>query len=78
MRVVLGEDLVLLRDGLIRLLEAYDFDVVEAVDSGPALLKALVDPPPQQGGVVSGQARPGKHTGVRGPQRGPPKGDPPP
>ncbi|MEV8443228.1 response regulator transcription factor [Actinosynnema sp. NPDC051121] len=43
MRVVLGEDLVLLRDGLIRLLEAYDFDVVEAVDSGPALLKALVD-----------------------------------
>ncbi|ONI86193.1 DNA-binding response regulator [Saccharothrix sp. ALI-22-I] len=43
MRVVLGEDLVLLRDGLIRLLQAYDFDVVEAVDSGPALLKALVD-----------------------------------
>ncbi|XVS65208.1 LuxR C-terminal-related transcriptional regulator [Actinosynnema sp. CA-299493] len=43
MRVVLGEDLVLLRDGLIRLLKAYDFDVVEAVDSGPALLKALVD-----------------------------------
>jgi DNA-binding NarL/FixJ family response regulator len=42
-RVVLGEDLVLLRDGLIRLLQAYDFDVVEAVDSGPALLKALVD-----------------------------------
>ncbi|CAL9637020.1 Oxygen regulatory protein NreC [Actinosynnema sp. ALI-1.44] len=43
MRVVLGEDLVLLRDGLIRLLQAYDCDVVEAVDSGPALLKALVD-----------------------------------
>ncbi|MFI9011914.1 LuxR C-terminal-related transcriptional regulator [Actinosynnema sp. NPDC053489] len=43
MRVVLGEDLVLLRDGLIRLLRAYDFDVVEAVDSGPALLRALVD-----------------------------------
>ncbi|RKT52541.1 LuxR C-terminal-related transcriptional regulator [Saccharothrix australiensis] len=43
MRVVLGEDLVLLRDGLIRLLRAYDFDVVEAVDTGPALLKALVD-----------------------------------
>ena len=43
MRVVLGEDLVLLRDGLIRLLRAYDFDVVEAVDSGPALLRALLD-----------------------------------
>ncbi|MBW4719169.1 LuxR C-terminal-related transcriptional regulator [Saccharothrix obliqua] len=42
MRVVLGEDLVLLRDGLIRLLRAYDFDVVEAVDSGPALLEALL------------------------------------
>ncbi|GGP59970.1 LuxR C-terminal-related transcriptional regulator [Saccharothrix coeruleofusca] len=42
MRVVLGEDLVLLRDGLIRLLRAYDFEVVEAVDSGPALLEALV------------------------------------
>ncbi|QFZ16678.1 LuxR C-terminal-related transcriptional regulator [Saccharothrix syringae] len=42
MRVVLGEDLVLLRDGLIRLLRAHDFDVVEAVDSGPALLDALV------------------------------------
>ena len=42
MRVVLGEDLALLRDGLIRLLAAHDFEVVEAVDSGPALLEALV------------------------------------
>ena len=42
MRVVLGEDLVLLRDGLIRLLNAYGFEVVEAVDNGPALLRALV------------------------------------
>jgi DNA-binding NarL/FixJ family response regulator len=41
-RVVLGEDLVLLRDGLIRMLNAYDFEVVEAVDNGPALLHALV------------------------------------
>jgi DNA-binding NarL/FixJ family response regulator len=41
-RVVLGEDLVLLRDGLIRLLTAHDFDVVEAVDNGPALLEALL------------------------------------
>jgi DNA-binding NarL/FixJ family response regulator len=40
-RVVLAEDLALLRDGLIRLLEAYDFEVVEAVDNGPSLLRAL-------------------------------------
>ncbi|MEU4743782.1 hypothetical protein AB0G02_25415 [Actinosynnema sp. NPDC023658] len=51
MRVVLGEDLVLLRDGLIRLLSAYGFDVVEAVDSGPALLKAMVDHRPDVGVV---------------------------
>ncbi len=42
MRVVLAEDLALLRDGLIRLLEANDFEVVEAVDNGPSLLRALV------------------------------------
>src|SRR6202012_4337386 len=41
MRVVLAEDLALLRDGLIRLLEAHDCEVVEAVDNGPALLRAL-------------------------------------
>ena len=42
MRVVLGEDLTLLRDGLIRLLTAYGMEVVAAVDSGPELLSALV------------------------------------
>ena len=42
MRVVLAEDLALLRDGLIRLLEAHDFEVVEAVDNGPSLLRALL------------------------------------
>jgi DNA-binding NarL/FixJ family response regulator len=41
-RVVLGEDLTLLRDGLIRLLTAYDMEVVAAVDSGPELLNALI------------------------------------
>jgi len=41
-RVVLGEDLTLLRDGLIRLLTAYDMEVVEAADNGPALLHALI------------------------------------
>jgi DNA-binding NarL/FixJ family response regulator len=41
-RIVIAEDLALLRDGLIRLLEAHDFQVVEAVDNGPSLLRALV------------------------------------
>ena len=41
MRVVIAEDLALLRDGLIRLLTAHDFEVVDAVDNGPALLRAL-------------------------------------
>jgi DNA-binding NarL/FixJ family response regulator len=45
-RVVLGEDLALLRDGLIRLLSAHDFEVVEAVDNGPSLLHALVQHKP--------------------------------
>jgi DNA-binding NarL/FixJ family response regulator len=40
-RVVLAEDHALLRDGLTRLLQAYEFEVVEAVDNGPALLPAL-------------------------------------
>ncbi|WP_433791586.1 response regulator [Actinoplanes sp. CA-252034] len=43
MRVVLAEDLALLRDGLTRLLEAFDFQVVAAVDNGPALLPALLE-----------------------------------
>jgi DNA-binding NarL/FixJ family response regulator len=41
-RVVIAEDLTLLRDGLTRLLEAFDFEVVAAVDNGPALLPALL------------------------------------
>jgi DNA-binding NarL/FixJ family response regulator len=40
-RVVIAEDQFLLRDGLIRLLEAYGFDVVAAVDNGPAFLDAV-------------------------------------
>lgn len=43
MRVVIAEDLALLRDGLTRILEAFEFDVVAAVDNGPALLPALVE-----------------------------------
>ena len=43
MRVVIAEDLALLRDGLTRLLQAFDFEVVGSVDNGPALLPALMD-----------------------------------
>ena len=42
MRVVLGEDLTLLRDGLVRLLMAYDMEVVAAAGSGPELLRAII------------------------------------
>ncbi|MBB5082694.1 response regulator [Nonomuraea endophytica] len=42
MRVVIAEDLALLRDGLIRLLSTHGFEVVEAVDNGPMLLAALL------------------------------------
>jgi DNA-binding NarL/FixJ family response regulator len=43
-RVVLAEDHALLRDGLIRLLEANGFTIVAAVDNAPALEEALADP----------------------------------
>jgi len=41
-RVVLAEDLYLLRDGLSRLLTAHGFDVVAAVETGPELRDALL------------------------------------
>ncbi|MEV5570349.1 response regulator transcription factor [Spirillospora sp. NPDC052269] len=43
MRVVLAEDLALLREGLVSLLQAHDFEIAAAVDNGPSLLKALLD-----------------------------------
>lgn len=46
MRVVIAEDLFLLRDGLARLVEAYGHDVVATVDSGPAALGALISERP--------------------------------
>jgi DNA-binding NarL/FixJ family response regulator len=46
-RVVLAEDLYLLRDGLARLLQAHGFEIVAAVESGPELLKALLDQRPE-------------------------------
>jgi DNA-binding NarL/FixJ family response regulator len=42
MRVVLAEDLYLLRDGLTRLLQAHGIDVVAAVGSGTELLDELL------------------------------------
>jgi len=41
-RVVVAEDLFLLRDGLIRLVEAHGHTVVAAVGTGPAALDALL------------------------------------
>ena len=41
MRVVIAEDLALLRDGLTRLLRDSGFEVVAAVESGDDLLAAV-------------------------------------
>ncbi|MEU1373978.1 response regulator transcription factor [Streptomyces triculaminicus] len=46
MRVVLAEDLFLLRDGLIRTLREHGCEVVAAVDNGPSLLRALLEEEP--------------------------------
>ena len=46
MRVVIAEDLFLLRDGLIRLLEAYGLEVAAAVDNGPDLRRAVLQERP--------------------------------
>ena len=43
MRVVVAEDLFLLRDGLARLLSAHDVEIAAAVDSAPGLLCALLE-----------------------------------
>jgi DNA-binding NarL/FixJ family response regulator len=41
-RAVIAEDLALLRDGLVRVLQAHDIEVVEAVSDGPAVVGALL------------------------------------
>ncbi len=46
MRVVLAEDLYLLRDGMTHLLSAHGFEIVAAVASGPELQRALIDEEP--------------------------------
>ena len=47
MRAVVAEDLFLLRDGLVRLLEAHGFEIAAAVDDAPGLLRALVEQRPE-------------------------------
>ncbi|MFG3281735.1 response regulator [Streptomyces sp. NPDC048111] len=42
MRIVVAEDLYLLRDGLVRLIEAYGHEVVATATTGPETLEALV------------------------------------
>ena len=44
MRLVIAEDHALLRDGLIRILEAHDHEIVAAIEHGDQLAEALADP----------------------------------
>jgi DNA-binding NarL/FixJ family response regulator len=46
MRVVIAEDLFLLREGLARLLRAHDFEIAAAVDNSADLLRALLEQRP--------------------------------
>jgi DNA-binding NarL/FixJ family response regulator len=48
-RVVIAEDLFLLREGLVRLLEAHGFEIVAAVGTAPELLTALIQHHPDVG-----------------------------
>jgi DNA-binding NarL/FixJ family response regulator len=48
-RIVIGEDLFLLRDGLVRLLTAHGFEIAAAVGSAPELLTALIEERPDVG-----------------------------
>ena len=49
MRIVIAEDLYLLREGLVRLLSAHGFEIVAAVATAPELLTALVEQRPDIG-----------------------------
>jgi len=43
MRIVVAEDLYLLRDGLVRLIEAFGHEIVASVGTGPETLAALLE-----------------------------------
>ena len=60
MRVVIAEDSVLLREGLVRLLEEAGFDVVEAVDDAERLLRSVGEHQPDV--VVADVRMPPTHT----------------
>jgi DNA-binding NarL/FixJ family response regulator len=45
-RVVIAEDLFLLREGLVRLLQAHEFDIAGAVGDGKELLRVLLEQRP--------------------------------
>ena len=49
MRIVIAEDLYLLREGLVRLLSAHGFEIAAAVASAPELFEALVEQRPDVG-----------------------------
>ena len=58
MRIVLAEDQFLLRDGIVRLLEAFGHEVVATAATGPETLRALVGHRPDVG-VVDVRMPPG-------------------
>ncbi len=60
MRLVVAEDNALLRDGLIRLLEAHHFEIVAAVDNAVALADALTSA--EADGAVLDVRMPPTHT----------------
>jgi DNA-binding NarL/FixJ family response regulator len=59
-RLVIAEDHALLRDGLIRILEAHDHEIVAAVDHADGLDEALSDPSAE--GAVLDVRLPPTHT----------------
>src|SRR5437868_41802 len=60
MRVVLAEDSVLLREGLVRLLGAGGIEIVEAVADGEELLRAVAEHRPEL--VITDVRMPPTHT----------------
>jgi DNA-binding NarL/FixJ family response regulator len=48
-RVVIAEDLFLLREGLASLLKEHGFEIADTVADGPSLLRALINLKPDVG-----------------------------